>query len=154
VNRVAIVTCLAVGLCACATPPKPAGNRPLTQACAEVARKLENGSGVDQDEKRELVESLRDYTFHWKLRVLSLSDETSHGELANGMAFNVECADRPGTTKDGMRYVFTLYFERQVAELAKLGRGAFLTVDGNFIKYEGQGAFAAKATAYKIDEAR
>jgi hypothetical protein len=144
--------CLTALLASCATaPPKPAEVRPLTQTCAEVARQLENGSGVVPADKRDLVQQLRPLTFHWRVRILSLSDETSHGELANGMAFNVECQDRPGSSQEGLRYVFTLYFDKQVPELAKLGHGSWLTVDGNLIKYEGQGAFSGHVLAYAIE---
>ncbi len=140
-----------VALCACATNPKPVADQPLSMTCAEVAKQLENGSQVAPTDRKDVVESLKGLTFHWRLRVLSISDEISRAELANGMALNVECLDRPGTTKEGMRYIFTLYFERQIAELAALGRGATLTVDGMMMSYEGQGAFAAKAKAYAIE---
>ena len=138
---------------ACSTPPmKATVDRPLTQTCADIAKLFENGSRLQPVEKRQALEGLKEQVFHWKVRVLAVSDETSRGELANGMAFDVECQDRPGTTDEtGMRYVFTLYFEKRVPELAKLSRGAMLTVDGNLTSYEGQGGFAAHVKAYSID---
>ena len=152
--RPTLLACLAVvTLAACAAPQKKAAaDQPLLQTCAEVARLFENGSGLQPVEKREAIERLKDQVFHWKVRILAVSDETSRGELVNGMAFDVECQDRPGTTDEqGMRYLFTLYFDKRVAELAKLARGAMLTVDGNLTSYEGQGAFAAHVRAYSIE---
>ena len=149
-NRFFVAATLA-SLCACATPPKPAALQPLNQTCGEVARGVENGSNNSTLQKRELVEKMKTLVFHWRVRVLSLSDETSRGELANGMAFNVECYDRPGENAEGLRYIFTLYFDKRVPELASLSRGKTMTVDGSLTSYEGQGAFAGHVSAYAIE---
>lgn len=148
--RLALALSLAL-LGSCATAPKVVKEQPLMQTCAEVARQLENGASLTPTEKRELVERIKDLLFHWQVRVLAVSDETSRGELVNGMTLDVECADRAGTTSEGMRYLFSLYFERRVPELAGLAKGATLTVDGKVTSYEGQGAFAGKAKAYLIE---
>ncbi len=151
--RLALVACLALVAAGCSSaPPKATAVQPLTQTCAEIARQLENGGTLQQLEKRELVEQLKDQVFHWRIRILAVSDETSRSELVGGMAFDVECQDRPSTTEEhGMRYTFTLYFDKRVPELAALTRGDLVTVDGTLIKYEGQGAFAAHVKAYLID---
>jgi hypothetical protein len=145
--RLVLSLCL-TALCACSTPPKPVAIQPLTETCNEIVRKMENGSGLTPPEKKEVIEKLAGLTFHWHLRVLNTSDETSHGEFVNGMAFTVECQDRPSVTTEGMRYLFTLYFDRRVPELTTLSKGAMLTVDGMLTSYEGQGAFAARVSAY------
>ena len=150
-NRFFVAATLA-SLCACATPPKPAALQPLNQTCGEVARGVENGSNNSTLQKRELVEKMKTLVFHWRVRVLSLSDETSRGELANGMAFNVECFDRPNEDHEGLRYLFTLNFDKRVADLAALSRGKTMTVEGSLTSYEGQGAFAGHVTAYSIDQ--
>ncbi|MBI5543454.1 MAG: hypothetical protein HY901_06165 [Deltaproteobacteria bacterium] len=148
--RLFVASFLAACLASCASAPK-ISRQPLTQTCAEIAKQLENGSGLQPPEKRELVESLKEQVFHWKVRVLAVSDETSRGELAKGMVFDVECQDRPGSTQEGMRYLFTLYFEQRVPELARLGRGSRLTIDGSLTSYEGEGAFAGRVLAYGIE---
>ena len=148
-QRLALSACLCL-LAACAAAPKKADDKPLTQTCAEFAKALENGSTLSEKEKRELVDKLKDEIFHWKVKVLAVSDETSRGELVNGMAFDVECEDRPNTNDQGMRYLFTLYFDKRVAELAQLSHGALLVVDGSVTRYEGQAAFAAHVRSYQI----
>ena len=151
--RIALAASLVLDTTGCATPQKAVADQPLTQTCAEVAKLFENGSGLQPAEKKDAVERLKDLVFHWKVRILAVSDETSKGELVAGMAFDVECQDRPGTTEEhGMRYLFTLYFDKRVPELAKLSRGALLTVDGTLTSYEGQGAFAAHVKAYSIEQ--
>jgi hypothetical protein len=149
VPRLALAASLCV-LVACAAPPRKADDQPLQQTCAEVARLMENGSTLSDKEKREAVEKLKPLVFHWKVKILATSDETSRGELANGMAFDVECDDRPNVNDQGIRYLFTLYFEKRVPELAALSHGAQITVDGQITRYEGQAAFAAHVRNYQI----
>ncbi|HEY3451064.1 MAG TPA: hypothetical protein VGK67_32200 [Myxococcales bacterium] len=151
--RIALAACLAFVAAGCAAAPQKAtAVQPLTQACAEIAKQLENGGSLQQLEKKELVEKLKDEVFHWKIRILAVSDETSKSELVGGMAFDVECQDRPSNTEEhGMRYTFTLYFDKRVPELAALTRGDLVTVDGTLTSYEGQGAFAAHVKAYAIE---
>ncbi|MGC4118221.1 MAG: hypothetical protein QM765_27455 [Myxococcales bacterium] len=152
--RIALAACLALFAAGCAAAPQKAtAVQPLTQTCSEIARQLENGGTLSQPlDKRELIEKLKDQVFHWKIRILAVSDETSKSELVGGMAFDVECPDRPSNTEQtGMRYTFTLYFDKRVPELAALSRGDLVTVDGALTSYEGQGAWAAHVKAYAID---
>jgi len=139
--------CLALGCAA----PKPAVGPPLERSCSDVARMLENGSELTPAQKRDAVEQMKGSVFHWRLRVLSVSDETARNELAAGMALDVECVERPGTSEQGLRYLFTLYFDRRVPELASLSRGALLTADGFLTRYEGEGAFAAQVKTFSIE---
>lgn len=151
--RTALAVCLFVLVAGCAAPEKKAASvQALTQTCSEIARQLENGGTLQQLEKKELVEKLKDQVFHWKVRILAVSDETSKAELVGGMAFDVECQDRPSNTEAaGLRYIFTLYFAKRVPELAALTRGDMVMVDGSLTSYEGQGAFAAHVKAYSIE---
>ena len=152
-SRLALAICLAFIAGCASAPPPPTEEIPLTQTCAEVVRQLERGSSLDSAQKRELIESFKGQTFNWQLRVLAMSDETSRSELAGGMAFDVECIDRQSTTEEtGLRYLFTLYFQRRIPELAKLSKGSLLTVSGSLTRYEGEEAFAALAKTYNIDK--
>ncbi len=133
----------------CAHAP-PAPITPLADTCNELARKLDKTSNLGEADKRKLVEQLASSPFTWKLRLLSLSDQTNPQDMNPPVMADMECADRPRDANDGMRYLFTVYFDGQFqSQFAEMSRGTLLEVQGNLSSYEGRNAFAAKGKTFK-----
>ena len=146
--RTTLASLLCLTALACAHKP-PAAITPLAEICSDIARKLEKGSSLGEPDKKRLVETLVDSPFTWKLRVLSLSDQTNPQDMNPPVLMDMECADRPRDAKDGMRYLFTVYFDSQYqSQLAKMSRGTLLEVEGNLTSYEGGNAFAARGRVF------
>jgi len=131
-------------LSSCATPPKPPPRKePIKETCIQVAEQLGKG-GLPEEEKRALVERLGDRPFRWNLRVMSSAEQTSSLDFDRVIYLDVECADWPRGTDDGLRYLFTLNFDAsQKAAAGKLVKNTLIKAEGFLSKYEGQNAFAA-----------
>jgi hypothetical protein len=141
--------CACALIASCASAPV-AKLTPMAETCGDLVRKLEKDSKVPEPEKRKLVAGLANSPFTWKLKLLSLSDQTNPQDMNPPVLVDMECADRPRDANDGFRYLFTVYFDQKYQpDFAKMSRGTVLEVTGRLTSYEGGNSFAARGDSFK-----
>jgi hypothetical protein len=148
VRRLALLLAtFAAASCAHQAAPPPT---PLAEGCADIARKLEREAPLSEPDKKKLVASLAGQPFIWKLRVLSLSDQTNPQDMNPPVLMDMECADRPRDANDGIRYLLSVYFDAKYQpQLAKMAKGTVLEVNGHLSSYEGGNTFAARGDSFR-----
>lgn len=142
-------TTLVLVLSSCAGAPV-APTPPLELSCGQVAEQLEKDSGLSDTGKRELVEESKARPLTWRVRVLSVSEQTSAQDFDHAMIMDAECPDRSSENRLGVRYFLTVYFSSKHHDrLIRLSKGDQVTVTGRLNRYEGGNAFSVKGEGFE-----